>query len=264
MIRDPRLKMAKGTIRRQLDLFSTMGCPVTELSTILDFGCGDGRTVYTYRRLGYNAFGVDTELRSSAVEELMITEGLCKADDKRFRSINMDSYRIPFQSESFDYVVSSAVFEHVQDYSQALSEIERVLKHGGKSFHIFPSRYCLVEPHSLVPFGTVIHNYPYFYLWFLTFGRSELKGRTAKEVASYRSKFLRTSINYLRKREIVRQVKSHFDNIVFVDEHLWKNSTGKFKRLYDVLSKLGFVKAVPIAASIHGTFVRRCIYFGKQ
>ena len=258
MIRDSRLKIARGTIRRQIDLFSTLGCPMTESSaSILDFGCGDGTTVYAFRRLGYNAFGVDIELRSSEVLDLMIREGLCEADGKPFRAIAHDSYKIPFESESFDYVVSSVVFEHVMDYSQSLEEIYRVLKHGGQSFHIFPSRYCFIEPHTRVPFGAVIYNYPYFYLWYLIFGRSMLKGRTVKDVALSNLKFIRTQTNYLRKGEIVRHVKSHFGNIMFVDEHLWRNSTGKYKRLYDFLSKLGFVKAIPFALFIHSTFKRR-------
>lgn len=263
-INESDFQAAHENVLRQLKLFDELGFPVTSDATILDFGCGKGNTVYAYRKLGYNAFGVDIELRSSFFEEIMRREGLCTPDEEPFRSIPTRDYTIPFDADSFDYVVSSVVFEHVQDYSRALSEIKRVLKPGGKSFHSFPSRYCLVEPHVHVPFATVIHNYVYLYLWFFTLGRAELKGRSVRDVASSTSEFLRNSTNYLTKKQIVQHVKTHFGNIEFVGKHLWKNSTGKFKILYDLLSRFDSVRAVPIAAFLHGAFVRRSIFFVKQ
>jgi ubiquinone/menaquinone biosynthesis C-methylase UbiE len=264
VINESDFQAAHENVRRQLKLFAELGVPVESDATILDFGCGKGNTVYAYRKLGYNAFGVDIELRSSFFEEIMRREGLCAPGEDLFRSIDTGDYTIPFDSESFDYVVSSVVFEHVQDYPRALSEIKRVLKPGGKSFHSFPSRYCLVEPHVHVPFATVIHNYVYLYLWFSTLGRSELKGRSVKEAASSGSEFLRNSTNYLTKKRIVQHVQTHFGNIEFVGKYLWKNSTGKFKSLYDLLSQFDFVKAVPIAVFLHGAFVRRSIFFVKK
>ncbi len=264
VINESDFRAAHENVQRQLKLFAELGIPVGSDATILDFGCGKGNTVYAYRKLGYNAFGVDIDLRSTQYEELMRQERLCAPDEELFRSIQPGEYTIPFDADSFDYVVSSVVFEHVQDYSVALSEIKRVLKPGGKSFHSFPSRYTPVEPHVHVPLATVIHNYVYLYLWFSTFGRAELKGRSVNDVASSKSEFLRTSTNYLTKRQIVQHVNTHFGNIEFVGKYLWKNSTGKYKILYDLLSKFDFVKAVPIATFLHGAFVRRSIFFVKQ
>lgn len=57
---------------------------------------------------------------------------------------------LPFKDESFDAVISNAVFEHVQDPFVCAKEISRVLKKGGKLFlgtafmqpyHGFPHHY---------------------------------------------------------------------------------------------------------------------------
>ncbi|MDQ7782623.1 MAG: class I SAM-dependent methyltransferase [Desulfomonilaceae bacterium] len=263
VVNESDFQAAHENVQRQLKLFAELGVPVGSDAVILDFGCGKGNTVYAYRKLGYKAFGVDIELRSSFFEQLLRQEGLCTPDEEIFRSITTDDHAIPFDADSFDYVVSSVVFEHVQDYSRALSEIRRVLKQGGKSFHSFPSRYTLVEPHVHVPFATVIRNYAYLYLWFSTLGRTQLKGRSVKEAASSSSAFLKNSTNYLTKKQIVQHVNTHFGNIEFVGKQLWKNSTGRYKILYDLLSKFGFIKAVPLAAFLHSAFGRRSIFFVK-
>ena len=54
----------------------------------------------------------------------------------------MDTKQITFQDQTFDIVVSINVFEHLSDVSQALSELQRVLKRGGLVYsciHLFTS-----------------------------------------------------------------------------------------------------------------------------
>ena len=45
--------------------------------------------------------------------------------------VKMDIHAIPFQDDKFDVVFCNHVLEHVRDDMKALSEINRVLKHGG-------------------------------------------------------------------------------------------------------------------------------------
>ncbi|AZO55834.1 MULTISPECIES: class I SAM-dependent methyltransferase [unclassified Mesorhizobium] len=58
--------------------------------------------------------------------------------------------KIPFQDESFDYVISNAVLEHVRDPFAAAREMTRVLKPGGEMF-------------VHVPFLQPYHGYPHHY-----------------------------------------------------------------------------------------------------
>lgn len=71
---------------------------------------------------------------------------------------------LPFKADAFDAVISTQVFEHVDDLDFTLSEIRRVLKPGGK----------LV---ASVPFIYQIHGAPNDYRRFSEYGlERELKG----------------------------------------------------------------------------------------
>ncbi|TJV53570.1 MAG: class I SAM-dependent methyltransferase [Mesorhizobium sp.] len=58
--------------------------------------------------------------------------------------------KIPFRDNSFDYVISNAVLEHVRDPFSAAREMTRVLKPGGEMF-------------VHVPFLQPYHGYPHHY-----------------------------------------------------------------------------------------------------
>jgi ubiquinone/menaquinone biosynthesis C-methylase UbiE len=83
-------------------------------SLILDFGCGDGQMVRQYRSAGLQAVGVDVTL-AEETELLRLIPGDA-------------SYRIPFADDTFDFLFSNSVLEHVEDLDSALAEIHRVLK----------------------------------------------------------------------------------------------------------------------------------------
>src|SRR5262245_4412292 len=101
-------------IQLHTQILHDLGHSIGPQSTILDFGCGDGETVYQFRKLGFNAFGVDIKIRE---------------ENDFLRVIpTTKNYRIPFGDQTFDFVYSDQVFEHVQDHDLALFEIWRVLK----------------------------------------------------------------------------------------------------------------------------------------
>jgi ubiquinone/menaquinone biosynthesis C-methylase UbiE len=54
-------------------------------------------------------------------------------------------YEMPYDSGSFDLVVSFSVFEHLKEYRQALSEVHRVLNKGGLFLLGMPSVNRLME-----------------------------------------------------------------------------------------------------------------------
>jgi ubiquinone/menaquinone biosynthesis C-methylase UbiE len=132
---------------------------------ILDFGCGDGGEVYQFRKMGYKAYGCDIDNYSEKIQTLCKEEKIIDPDETVFGIIDMINYRIPFADNTFDYIFSNQVFEHVQNYPQALSEIYRVLKPGGCNLHIFPSRYRLVECHVFVPLAGIFQGYNYLSFW---------------------------------------------------------------------------------------------------
>ena len=261
---DIEYSQAFRNVRSLLSVFTEMGRPVNMDDAVLDFGCGDGRMVYAFRKLGYRAFGTDIAPPSRDAERHIRAERLCKPREHPLTLIHAEDYKIPFDNDSFDFVVSWDVMEHVQHHAEALSEINRVLKRGGRSLHFFPSRYCILEPHIGVPLGTVLQGYSYLYLWaLLGLGDKSQPARTAREVARKNYEFLRTETKYLSKRRLVKLAEGAFGDIEFVEKHFWKHSGGKGQFVYKILSRLGLAKLVPFAASLLSPFGYRALFFVK-
>ena len=145
-------KEIANVCQRFLCVVKELGHNLGQQSIILDFGCGNGELVNEFRKRGFFAFGCDLNFKEGPHVSYM--------QEKRIiRLFNKDPYTLPFVDNTFDFVLSNQVFEHVKNYSSALSEITRVLKPGGISFNIFPPRYKIIEPHVKVPFATIIKGY---------------------------------------------------------------------------------------------------------
>lgn len=54
------------------------------------------------------------------------------------KTITADLTDLPFENESFDWVIANHVLEHIENEKQALSEIHRVLKPSGKAILMIP------------------------------------------------------------------------------------------------------------------------------
>jgi len=160
----------------QITLVQDLGFKLNAGATVLDLGCGAGSIVKQYRRLGYEAFGCDFAFKTGPDVETLRSEGL-------IRLIERVPYRLPFADDSFDFVISDQVFEHVKNYDETLSEIRRVLKPDGVSLHFFPSRYTPIEPHVHVPLATIIQKRWWLANWALLGVRTpDQKGMSTREV----------------------------------------------------------------------------------
>lgn len=90
---------------------------------VLDFGCGDGRSIDLFRRVLPQAdwTGVDIEASPEVASR--------RRQDGRF--VTYDGYELPFPDRSFPLVYSHQVLEHVRKPELALREIARVLEPDG-------------------------------------------------------------------------------------------------------------------------------------
>jgi tellurite methyltransferase len=99
---------------------------------VLDAGCGSGRNLHYLLQNGFDVFAVDRDADAvRAVRELSETLGAPIPED-RARVAEIDS--LPFDDESFDAVLSSAVLHFAtgpNHFGDMLEEMWRVLRPGG-------------------------------------------------------------------------------------------------------------------------------------
>lgn len=206
---------------------------------VLDFGCGAGRLVAEYRRGGYEAFGCDIVLEEETPE---------------LRRVSRDPYRLPFQGDCFDAVISDQVFEHVSDPGAAFREIHRVLRPGGVTLHIFPSRLRPVEPHVFVPGATVLHSCAWLSVWArLGIRNSFQRERTCGGVVAENHRYLEQETNYLTKDAIIAAIGSRFEGPWFVEREMLRHTYGRAR----VVGWLA--DHMPVIARLYSTFHMRAV-----
>ena len=93
---------------------------------ILDVSCGTGEFLkeLTKKKKKTNLYGID-----------LSSHMIAKARTKLGKKIHLqtaDVHQLPFPDNPFDYVVSTESFHHYYDKAQALAEMKRVAKKGGK------------------------------------------------------------------------------------------------------------------------------------
>ena len=129
--------------------------PLLRGARVLDLGCfTGGRSVAWAERYGCAALvGIDVAPHFAAAARQFATARGAPA-----RFLVARSETLPFADASFDAVLSSDVFEHVQDVERTLRECHRVLRPGGRMFVVFPGFYHPLEHHlSLVTGVPGIH-----------------------------------------------------------------------------------------------------------
>ncbi len=87
----------------------------------LDLGCGDGRYVARLRKLGLDAVGIDLDPKAVA-----------GTSNQHGRLAVADGERLPFPDGSFNLILAYRTLYLVRRPRRILSEIERVLRPGGR------------------------------------------------------------------------------------------------------------------------------------
>jgi SAM-dependent methyltransferase len=123
--------------QRRLEMILAAAGPRIQ-GTLLDNGCGVGMYVQHLQASGGRVLGLEYEyerlLQARQHSELLA----CAAGEN-----------LPYPADSFDLVLSHEVLEHVADDRQALLEIVRCLKPGGRLVLFVPNRGYPFETHGI-------------------------------------------------------------------------------------------------------------------
>ncbi len=106
---------------------------------LLDIGCGRGGYTKVFKKSGANVISLDLEMPQ--------VRGIFPA------FVQGDATQLPFIDNSFDFVYSSSLIEHLPEPIHLLHEVHRVLKKGGTFYLSFPPFYTPVGGHQFKPFN---------------------------------------------------------------------------------------------------------------
>lgn len=141
------LWMAKTTPWRGRRVAQIMKSYFETDAKILDVGTSQGLTI------GYTA-QVFANIQGADIDELAI-----KTARARLRKLGLktkitlyDGKKLPFAKNSFDGVVSTEVFEHVDDPQNFVKELRRVLKQKGRLIISAPNKLYPIECEFHLPF----------------------------------------------------------------------------------------------------------------
>lgn len=238
----------RAAYRLKLAILDGLGRPLSPGATILDFGCGVGTAIRELRSQGFKAYGFDVQEKQEPESDAsdLIDAGIIR--------VNTDETTpLPFPDGMFDAVFSYQVFEHVQDYNHSISELARVMKPGGVSVHVFPSRYRPKEAHVGVPFSSVLPCYWWLKLWAsIGFRLPHQRGQSRTEIAQRNHRFLTTRTHYISGRAIKHHFESHFAEVIFAEREFLCHS-GRIGNLARA------VRMLPILPALFGTFWTRVV-----
>ena len=105
---------------------------------VLENGCGVGMYVEQLARHGGKVIGLEYDF-----------ERACQAAGRSQFITNAAGEALPFSENQFDLVLSHEVLEHVQDDRQALAEMVRTLRPGGRLVLFVPNRGYPFETHGI-------------------------------------------------------------------------------------------------------------------
>ncbi|MDY6843502.1 MAG: class I SAM-dependent methyltransferase [Thermodesulfobacteriota bacterium] len=153
-------KKTLSIIQNQILLFQILNARDYLKNKLLDVGCGERPYSLIYDELVKESISVDTPDSPHSLGPEVIP---AKADF------------LPFKEDTFDTVLCTEVLEHTDDFFVTLSEIQRVLKPGGKLI-------------CSVPFMYPLHEFPNDNLRFTYFGVLRCLARTGLKPLTIKAK----------------------------------------------------------------------------
>lgn len=199
---------------------------------LLDIGCGDGKLItYLMNNLpklhptiDWQIYGFDVHdhgiQQDGFLDKAISKLSMCSPGipwGERIESISADD-PWPYEDEQFDVIISNQVVEHVNDHDMFFSEVNRTLKHGGYSVHLFFLKDYIYEGHVRLPFVHRIYNYDFLRAYIELLSRLGLGnyrahhkkiGISLDEFAEKQADLMTYFTNHISYFEVLRLTKKH-------------------------------------------------------
>jgi SAM-dependent methyltransferase len=188
---------------RRLSMVSAAAPRLASPSRVLENGCGVGMYLEPLGRALHTPliYGLeyDFERAERAGQSQGVGRVVCGAGEQ-----------LPYPDRCFDVVLSNEVIEHVQDDRQALAEMARVLRPGGRLVLFCPNRWYPVETHGIYWRG----QYHFGNIPLVNYLPDRWRNRLAPHVRAYTAHGLRNLLANLPLR-IIRHTRifGGYDNL---------------------------------------------------
>lgn len=180
---------------------------------LFDNGCGLGTYLNALTPYSEQRFGLEVEF-DRALQAIPTATGIVQAVGEQ----------LPFADNSFDFILSNEVIEHVVDDAQCMSEMVRTLRVGGRLLLFCPNRWYPVEQHGIYWRG----KYKFGNIPLVNYLPMPLRNQLAPHVKTYSKRDLRRLYAGLPVREVHHsRIFGGYDNI----ERRWPQVGRQMKQL---------------------------------
>ena len=195
---EPSYVWRSGQVRRLDMILEQAGERIH--GTVLENGCGVGMYVEKLAQYANRVIGLEYDL-----------ERAIEAHTRSSNIINAASEKVPFPDNTFSLILSHEVLEHVQDDHEAVSEMVRTLKPGGRMVIFVPNRGYPFETHGIYWRG----KYHFGNIPLVNYLPRRWRNRLAPHVRTYNRRdlqnlFTNQPVNFV-KQEIIFGA---YDNII--------------------------------------------------
>ncbi len=167
---------------------------------VLENGCGVGMYVEHLSGFGGRVTGLEFDFERAS-----------EAAGRSAGILNAAGEALPFPADTFDLILSHEVLEHVQDEAQAVREIVRALKPGGRVVVFVPNRGYPFETHGIYWKG----SYHFGNIPLVNYLPSAWRDRLAPHVRVYSRRDLESLFSGLPVKRISRTIIfGAYDNLV--------------------------------------------------
>lgn len=141
--------------------FIREGFPLTEKTSVLEIGCGEGGNLKPFLDMGCQVTGIDiSESKIGKAREFLNRS----EHTNRLQLIADDIYNIMDPSLKADLIMMRDVIEHIHDQQRFMGFLKRFLQPGGVVFFAFPPWYNPFGGHQQICRSRILSKLPYFHL----------------------------------------------------------------------------------------------------